>query len=96
MDYLQPEAGRVPVLPGSGPKPSKSSAETKADTSKPDAASAAVNTTTSSKPAAAPAHAAVGPQVDQVKEKKSILSYNDYVLTHEDILETYSEIHDLE
>ncbi len=77
-------------------KPSKSSAETKADTSKPDAASAAVNTTTSSKPAAAPAHAAVGPQVDQVKEKKSILSYNDYVLTHEDILETYSEIHDLE
>ena len=47
-------------------------------------------------PATAPKPTPVGPKVDQVKEKNSILSYNDYVLTHEAILEEYSEIMDLE
>ena len=40
--------------------------------------------------------ATVGPKLDEKKEKRGILSYNDYVLTHEDLLEEYSEIEDLE
>lgn len=42
------------------------------------------------------ASSAVGPKVDEKKEKRGILSYNDYVLTNEELLETYSEIEDLE
>jgi cell division cycle protein 37 len=39
---------------------------------------------------------AVGPKVDEKKEKRGILSYNDYVLGNEQILEDYSEVQDLE
>lgn len=43
--------------------------------------------------------APAGPKVEKGSEKKeqnSILSYNDYVLKHEDLLEEYSEIEDME
>lgn len=76
-----------------------------ADKKKKESTSAAESTSTA-KPAteakktetskAATTTTSVGPKLDEKKEKRGILSYNDYVLTNENLLEEYSEIQDLE
>jgi cell division cycle protein 37 len=40
--------------------------------------------------------AAVGPEAPQTRERFAVISYNDYVLKHERLLEDYSEIRDME
>lgn len=90
--------------------PATSSPATSAPTSTPSSASSSASSSSASSssssssasvPASVPASSSsvVGPAVSKTtlkKEKAAILSYNDYVIKHEKILETYSEIQDME
>lgn len=56
-----------------------------------------VPTSSSSTPtAAAPAPKGIEPAATIKRERMAVISYNDFGIKHEKILETYSEIHDLE
>jgi hypothetical protein len=92
------EANSVKEQPS---QPSASSSSAISDLPKPPAASQSASSQPSAKqgasiPPSAPS-AAIGPQAPtQTRERFAVISYNDYVLKHEQLLEEYSVIRDLE
>ncbi len=93
-DFVPTGATAAAMAEKSGSGGGKEEAKEKAKTATAAApVSAAVKASTASAPAAT-AKKSAGPV--EKNEKDAVLSYNDYVLLHEDLLEKYSEIADLE